>query len=84
MLGATPPFTYWQPATVALMHAVWDLRASGVEAYLTMDAGPNVKVLCQPADEPAVEAALRAVPGVKSLIACGPGPGVAYLETAVR
>jgi diphosphomevalonate decarboxylase len=84
MLGAATPFTYWQPATLAAMHAVWALRQSGVEAYFTMDAGPNVKVLCQPADEPAVEAALSAVPGVKSLIGCGPGPGVAYLESAVR
>lgn len=83
MLGAQPPFTYWQPATLALMHAVWALRASGVEAYFTMDAGPNVKVLCLPADEPAVAAALSAQPGVKSLISCGPGPGVSYLEEAV-
>jgi diphosphomevalonate decarboxylase len=84
MLGATPPFTYWQPATVALMQAVWELRASGVEAYLTMDAGPNVKVLCLPEQESAVSAALQAVPGVRSLIACGPGPGISYLESAVR
>ena len=54
------------------------LRAQGVEAYFTMDAGPNVKVLCQPADEPAVAAALRAEPTVRQLISCGPGPAVSF------
>jgi diphosphomevalonate decarboxylase len=83
MLGAQPPFTYWQPATLALVHAVWALRAGGVEAYFTMDAGPNVKVLCRPEDEPAVAAALKAEPGVRALVSCGPGPGVAYMEEAV-
>lgn len=79
-LGASPPFTYWQPATIALMQAVWDLRAGGVSAYFTIDAGPNVKVLCLPQDQAAVEAAIRAVPGVSAVIACGPGPGVRRLD----
>lgn len=83
MLGATPPFTYWTPATLAVMHAVWDLRRAGVPAWLTIDAGPNVKVLTSPAAQAAVEAALAAVPGVESLIAAGPGPGIRWLEAPV-
>lgn len=58
MHTAEPPLLYWQPATVALLHAVWALRAQGVSAWVTMDAGPQVKVLCLPADVPAVTAAL--------------------------
>ena len=83
MLGAQPPFTYWQPATVAVMHAVWALRAQGVPAWVTIDAGPNVKVLTAAAHLPAVEAALRAVAGVTDLVTCGPGPGVAWLDAPV-
>lgn len=84
MLGARPPFTYWQPATMAVMQAVWALREAGTPAWLTIDAGPNVKVLTDPAHVAAVEAALRAVPGVEGLVTCGPGPGVAWLDEAVR
>ncbi len=54
-----PPLLYWQPGTVACLHAVHGLRDEGVSAWATMDAGPQVKVLCAPADAAAVEAALR-------------------------
>jgi diphosphomevalonate decarboxylase len=82
-LGAQPPFTYWQPATVAVMQAVWDLRRAGEPAWLTIDAGPNVKVLTTPEAEPRVAAALAAVPGVSGLVRCAPGPGVSWLDTPV-
>jgi mevalonate pyrophosphate decarboxylase len=31
---------------------------------VTIDAGPQVKVLCEPADAPRIASALRDVPGV--------------------
>jgi|TARA_R110002050_G_scaffold14122_4_gene44828 diphosphomevalonate decarboxylase len=51
MIASWPPLLYWQPESVAAMHRVWELRASGVPVYLTMDAGPNLKLLFQHADE---------------------------------
>lgn len=45
MIASWPPLLYWQPESVAAMHRVWELRASGVPIYLTMDAGPNLKLL---------------------------------------
>lgn len=48
MHTATPPLLYWQPATIAVLHAVHGLRRDGLDAYTTMDAGPQVKVLCAP------------------------------------
>jgi diphosphomevalonate decarboxylase len=49
MHSATPPLLYWRPASVAALHAIFDLRHAGVPAWVTMDAGPQVKVLCEPA-----------------------------------
>ncbi len=40
---------YWQGATLDLLGAVRALRARGTLAFATMDAGPHVKVLVQPA-----------------------------------
>ncbi|MEB3330562.1 MAG: diphosphomevalonate decarboxylase [Candidatus Sericytochromatia bacterium] len=84
MLGAQPPFTYWLPTTLAVMQAVWDLRRAGVPAWLTIDAGPNVKVLTSPAAEARVAASLAAVPGVAGLVRCAPGPGITWLEAPVE
>lgn len=58
MHTAWPPLLYWQPGTVACLHAVHELRAGGIGAWATMDAGPQVKVLCTPEDADAVAAAL--------------------------
>jgi diphosphomevalonate decarboxylase len=77
MFTATPPLLYWQPATVALLHEVAALRARGVGAWATMDAGPQVKVLCLPCDVQTVQAALA--PHALRTLAHGPGPGAHLL-----
>ena len=61
MLAADPPLAYWRPGTLAAIEAVKALRAAGTGAWYTMDAGPNVKVLCAAADAEKVRAALAAV-----------------------
>ena len=43
---ANPPFTYFNEKTYEAMDFVKNLRNSGEKCYFTMDAGPNVKVLC--------------------------------------
>ncbi|MFT8356293.1 MAG: diphosphomevalonate decarboxylase [Bifidobacterium aquikefiri] len=59
MMTAQPPVLYWQPETVEALHAVEDVRASGLGAWSTMDAGPNVKVLTSAQDAVHVCEALR-------------------------
>lgn len=41
MLAARPAVRYLSPATVAVLDGVLQLRADGVSAYATMDAGPE-------------------------------------------
>lgn len=79
-LGANPPFLYWQSGTLQVMDAVENLRSKGLEAYFTIDAGPNVKVLCQPSDVEKITAQLKEVPSVQHIYPCQPGPGVTYLD----
>ncbi|BBM51195.1 diphosphomevalonate decarboxylase [Leptotrichia trevisanii] len=43
---ASPPFTYFNEKTYEAMDFVKNLRNNGEKCYFTMDAGPNVKVLC--------------------------------------
>jgi diphosphomevalonate decarboxylase len=79
-LGANPPFMYWQGATIDVMEQVQALRSSGIQAYFTIDAGPNVKVLCQPKDEEMVKEALLSLPVVQNVHISHPGPGITYLS----
>nr|WP_194238987.1 diphosphomevalonate decarboxylase [Streptococcus mutans] len=43
---ANPPFSYLTKASYQAMERVKELRRQGERCYFTMDAGPNVKVLC--------------------------------------
>ena len=44
--NANPPFTYLTEKSFDAMEYVKELRKQGEKCYFTMDAGPNVKVLC--------------------------------------
>ena len=74
-LAADPYILYWNPATLAAMSTVRDLRARGVAAFFTVDAGPHVKVLCASVEASRVEAALAATPGVMRVLQLVPGRG---------
>lgn len=78
-LAAVPPFTYWSPQSLMAMDLVRQLRATGTECYFTMDAGPNVKVLCRRQDEAAVQQAFSNSFSSDRLILAHAGPGISYL-----
>lgn len=79
-LVANPPFSYWSGDTLRVMGTVQMLRNSGIEAYFTVDAAPNVMVLCKPENEKIVSDTLSSIPSVRQVYSCRPGPGVTYLE----
>lgn len=79
MLAARPAVRYLAPATLAVLDAVRRLREDGHSAYATMDAGPNVKVLCHRSDAQRVVRAVRAALPGRSLVTAGSGPGVRLL-----
>ncbi len=73
MITSSPSLMYWQPATIAVMHAVVNWRRNGLPACTTIDAGPNVHVLC--AGEAAADVAYRvqSIDGVREVIVARPG-----------
>jgi diphosphomevalonate decarboxylase len=74
-LGARPPLLYWRGATVECIHRVWALRREGTPAFLSIDAGPQVKVLCAPEDADRVAEAMGSVLGVQRVLTCALGGG---------
>jgi len=79
MQTSTPRLVYWQPATLAVMQAVVAWRKSGLPVFFTIDAGPNVHVICLADEVLRVEALLRQIPGVQDVLTALPG-GPARLE----
>lgn len=77
-LGAAPPFIYWESGTLDVIRQVYDLRVKGIPVYFTIDAGPNVKVLCLPEDEHYVHNRLASLPTVQDIYTCYPGTGISY------
>jgi diphosphomevalonate decarboxylase len=80
MLGTVPPLLYWQPGTVAVIQAVWEWRAEGLPCFLTIDAGPNVKVFAPAEHAEAVHARLLALSGVTGVRPSAPGGGVRLID----
>jgi len=79
-MSGRPPLLYWNGATTEMIHTIWNLRSKGTAAYVTMDAGPQVKVLCQPGNSELVKQAMLSVKGVKQIIEAKPGPGAAIVS----
>jgi diphosphomevalonate decarboxylase len=73
MMTSRPALYYWAPATMAVIQAVQSWRADGTPLYFTIDAGPNVHLICEAADAAEVEARARALPGVLDVLVSGPG-----------
>ncbi len=60
-LTGRPAVLYWTPETVALLHQVRAWRDAGLPVWFTLDAGPNVHLICEGAAAGEVEAGLRAL-----------------------
>jgi len=73
MMTSNPPLFYWEPASLSVMKLIPQWRESGLAVCYTLDAGPNVHVICQA--DAAVEAQnrLEAIPGVKKILKASPG-----------
>ncbi len=46
MMTSDPPLFYWQPESLGLMKAIQSWQKEGLPVTYTLDAGPNVHVIC--------------------------------------
>ena len=75
MMTSNPALFYWQPATLSVMRAVREWRAAGLPVAYTVDAGPNVHVICPQEQAAGVAEKLKDLPDViDTLMATVGGP----------
>ncbi len=77
--AARPGLVYFNGATIDCLHRIRLLRQQGLGVFFTVDAGAQVKAICEPAHRDAVAAALAELPGVRDVWLAGLGPGARLL-----
>ncbi len=78
MTTAVPPIRFVRAASLGVIEAVSALREQGVTCGWTMDAGPNVKILCRASDADRVAGTLRPLAAGVHVLAPG---GPAFVES---
>lgn len=78
-LTAKEPFTYFEPETIKAIKLVEELRKNGIECYYTIDAGPNVKILCTLRNRKEIISAVQKTLSNVKIVVASFGPGVTLL-----
>jgi diphosphomevalonate decarboxylase len=75
MMSTRPALIYWNAVTLDIINSVWRWREEGLECYFTIDAGPQVKIICLKDRLAELEKRCRRIKGLAGLIAAEPGEG---------
>lgn len=67
-MTSKPAIYYWNEGTVEVMSTIRALREEGTLCYYTMDAGPNVHVICLGKDEKKIMSRLKRLKSVIKII----------------
>lgn len=73
MMTSTPVLMYWLPETILVMRTVQEWRQQGAPVCFTIDAGPNVHVLCPTSEAQNVIHRLNRLDGVIQVLSAAPG-----------
>ncbi len=84
MLACDPPLIYWLPGSLELIRECEAMRREGLEVWETMDAGPQVKMLCLARDAPRIVERVWATGAAAAVIESrvGGAPEVGAAESA--
>lgn len=81
MMTSNPSLLYLQPGSISVIQNVRAWRGEGIEVCYTVDAGPNVHVLCTANHVEEVQRRLIAIDDVQTIIHAQPGPAAHLIDT---
>lgn len=81
MMTSQPSLLYWTEETMRGLHAVRRWREDGLAVYATIDAGPNLHLLCEGKDAREVARRAREDLAVADVMDNAPGGGATLLRT---
>jgi diphosphomevalonate decarboxylase len=65
MMTSHPALFYWDPVTLAVMKTIHQARLNGLAACYTIDAGPNVHIICENSTSKEVLDLAGKIPGIR-------------------
>jgi diphosphomevalonate decarboxylase len=80
MMTSVPPLFYWGPGSMRIMLDVMRWREEGLRSCFTLDAGPNIHIICENKDAREVQKRLRKNEFVKWTIYNEPCEGVKIVD----
>lgn len=80
MIATIPAIIYWNGTTIEIIESVRELRKEGIDAYSTIDAGPQVKVICEEKNVATIKERLSVLPGIESILVSKPGEGIKIVD----
>ena len=80
MKTSQPSIDYWNLATQTCVENVKDMQGKGMPVFFTIDAGPQVKIICEPDVSKEVATLMEMVPGVQSIIESCLGKGARIIH----
>ena len=75
MMTQNQPLFYWEPNTLQIIKAVHEWNEEGLDCFATVDAGPNVHVICTADSETEVKSRLDKIEGIQMILRSGLGGG---------
>jgi diphosphomevalonate decarboxylase len=76
MMTTMPSLVYWNKKTIECIECIRELRGMGVPVFFTVDAGPHVKVICEPVYADIVMDALSSIIDEDSILVGTVGGGI--------
>ena len=84
MMSGQPGLLYWNAPTLDCIHTIRSLREAGHNVFFTVDAGPQVKAVCEAPHADAVRQALAKQAGVLETLVVGLGKGARVTTQTVE
>ncbi len=82
MWASRPPLVYWNASTMRCMQTVRALQDKGIKVFFTIDAGPQLKAVCESDHVDIVQEALHATDGVIDVICTSLGGGARQVASS--
>jgi len=76
-----PPLIYWNETTRMIMDTVRVWRNTGLPVYFTIDAGPNVHLICEGKDEGRIVEKVNQLSGIQDVMINKPSAGACLITT---
>lgn len=75
-----PAIFYWNNKTIEIIHQILKWRDEGLPVYFTIDAGPNLHLICESKNEQKILNKIKSISEIKEIIINKPAEGTKLID----